>query len=87
MGLVPPEIRGFTCRGAWIMPKELAEKGVAVTKLLSSGALAKLQQLTGCSLMTSDGQVIYIGAESKEKLDKIKRKLTTLLRHAVSCFL
>ncbi|KAI1206487.1 uncharacterized protein F4807DRAFT_470226 [Annulohypoxylon truncatum] len=83
MALAPSDIRGSVCRTAWIMPDSLAQKGIVVSKLITSKAFAKLQHLTGCTMMiSSDGLSIHIGAKLEEKVLMAERKLTTLAKYA-----
>ncbi|KAI1098904.1 hypothetical protein F4804DRAFT_349858 [Jackrogersella minutella] len=83
MAFAPAEIQAFVFQTAWIMPENLAKRGVVVMKLLPTDSFSRLQDLTGCTMMTSgDELAVYIGAESAEKVDIVERKLTTLAKYA-----
>ncbi|KAI1379601.1 hypothetical protein F4677DRAFT_442576 [Hypoxylon crocopeplum] len=82
LALCPSNIQGHACRAVWIMPEELAKRDVTMIHLLHGTALAKLQQVTDCAMeTTNEGLVMYIGAESRDKVAKAKQRLNALAKY------
>ncbi|KAI0841212.1 hypothetical protein F5Y06DRAFT_308120 [Hypoxylon sp. FL0890] len=83
MVFAPQEIQLSTYQTAWIMPEDIIKRGVGASKLVPSEALAELQLLTSCTMMTgNDELVIYIGASSEHDIAVAERKLNTLAKYA-----
>ncbi|KAI0152151.1 hypothetical protein F4776DRAFT_669940 [Hypoxylon sp. NC0597] len=83
MVLAPHEIQQSTYHTAWIMPGNLLKRDVRALDLVSGEALAELQLLTSCEMVTgNDGLVIYIAAKSEDNIAVAERKLNTLAKYA-----
>ncbi|KAI0388066.1 hypothetical protein F5Y04DRAFT_16935 [Hypomontagnella monticulosa] len=82
LALAPQNILAFNCREAWVLPDGLMKREVTIPHLLPGDSLGMLQRLTGCSMVMSNDKLMYIGAESQEKLALAKQKLNTLAKFA-----
>ncbi|KAI1386735.1 uncharacterized protein F4822DRAFT_445008 [Hypoxylon trugodes] len=83
MAFAPVEILGFKYHSPWTAPSDSVKKGVTALTLVPGGAMKKLQDITGCTMIASyDGLILYIGAESQEQINVAQGKLNTLAKYA-----
>ncbi|KAI1470883.1 uncharacterized protein F4812DRAFT_281986 [Daldinia caldariorum] len=85
LAAAPAEIQTAPSRAVWMVPRELRRRSSSPLKLATAEVLAKLQRITGCTLMSEgDGIAVFIGGESVEATNNAMRKLSTLAEAAVS---
>ncbi|KAK6957928.1 hypothetical protein Daesc_000718 [Daldinia eschscholtzii] len=85
LAVAPAEIQVAASRAVWLVPRELRRKGPNPLKLVTAEVLAKLQRITGCTLvLESDALAVFIGGESVEATNVAIRKLSTLAKSALS---
>ncbi|KAI1776643.1 hypothetical protein F4818DRAFT_355374 [Hypoxylon cercidicola] len=78
----PQEILRSSFRAIWAMPRELVDRGILLGHLVPDKAATNLEQLTGCTLRGStDGHLMYIGADSSEVSARAQDKLNALAEH------
>ncbi|KAI0025372.1 hypothetical protein F4780DRAFT_790994 [Xylariomycetidae sp. FL0641] len=78
----PRALSRFQCRETWTMPEELTRVGINARALLGGSALAQIQEVTKTVLFFgSKDLTVDIGARTKEELEAVKRKLSTMARY------
>ncbi|KAI5865194.1 hypothetical protein GGS23DRAFT_414036 [Durotheca rogersii] len=82
--LFPEDIRGFAFQTAWTLPDNQIMSGTRMGEFIPGKQLSQLRDITGCTMIIgNDEPVMYIGADSLEKIAVAERKLNTMAKYSV----
>ena len=80
----PPQFSNrFPCLGTWTKLEEVSPS-LTTQRFLDEDDRLQLQQDTGVEISYDLGNVVYLGAESKDAIKEVKKKLDVLLESVVS---